>query len=290
MVQSLMGWVERQQGGIYLAVTLLLVLCSRLSIRGSEAATMLILVLGVVFLGLPHGALDTQVGPRTFGGWRHYSQWLFSLVYVSISALYGLIWWWQPTATLISFLILSAWHFSSDWESTRSWVAKLGYGVTVVSLAAVAHREAVGQIFLALGTRQTGLLLEVMAFLGPMAALVGFLGLWQSGSRSQNYIELSTIVVSALVLPPLLYFVAYFCFLHSPRHLFVTARGLGIERWSDLLRSVGPAVAVSVAGGVAAWVLLPAGASEARLLQVVFIGLAVLTLPHMLLTWVSRAD
>jgi beta-carotene 15,15'-dioxygenase len=76
----------------------------------------------------------------------------------------------------------------------------------------------------------------------------------------------------------------YFCLLHSLRHLTGTLGVLPERR--QALHSAAGITALSLAGAALAALLLLAGAGavvDAAMLQVVFIGLAALTVPHMLL-------
>lgn len=291
MVPGLMSIVERYYGIWYAALTLLLVLLVFLGVGVDPRLEMGLLLLGVVVLGLPHGALDTVVARQAFGYRQWYSQTGFSLVYLLVAVAYALLWWWLPLLTLTSFLMLSAWHFGSDWENKAGWWAQLAYGLAVVCLPVVLQRPQVEAVFAALGVPDAGVLLPAMQVIGPVAGAVAILRAIGGGRAwRQDLAEIVTIVGSALVLPPLLYFVTYFCFLHSPRHLLAVARETGISGWSPLLRAAGPAVAVSAGGGLLAWWLLPRASEQAGLLVVVFVGLAALTLPHMALAWLTQRE
>lgn len=86
-----------------------------------------------------------------------------------------------------------------------------------------------------------------------------------------------------IVLDPLLYFTVYFCLLHSPRHLFETARSIGLSSLVSIARAAAPIVIATLVLAAVLWRLLPGASLDAQLLQIVFIGLACLTIPHMLL-------
>jgi hypothetical protein len=82
----------------------------------------------------------------------------------------------------------------------------------------------------------------------------------------------------------------YFCLLHSPRHFLLTAdqfrltplQGLRAA-WSILMANL----AIISLGIIVLAVFTPA--FEPATLQIVFIGLAAVTVPHMLLTAVFRS-
>ncbi|WP_213686115.1 Brp/Blh family beta-carotene 15,15'-dioxygenase [Roseicyclus sp.] len=88
------------------------------------------------------------------------------------------------------------------------------------------------------------------------------------------------IWVAALALPPLLFFIVCFCGLHSVRHFTQTLQSVPKSGQAVLISAV-PSCTVVVIAGIA-WVLLPQ--TDVQLsLQIVFIGLAALTVPDMLL-------
>jgi Brp/Blh family beta-carotene 15,15'-monooxygenase len=90
------------------------------------------------------------------------------------------------------------------------------------------------------------------------------------------------------MLTPLVLFLLYFCGLHSPRHLLHAAEGL--NRKAATATAVGLTV-ITVALAALVVVLGPPGRLDERLLQLTFIALAVLTVPHMVLIeyWAARA-
>ncbi len=197
-----MVWLERHGSALYFVLSSLLILVA-LTVNGIEGFSLMLLVPGVVLLGLPHGAMDTVIAPRALGHWRFYSQTRFTILYLLIAILYALLWWVWPTTTLASFLILSAWHFGSDWEAKASSWACAGYGLAVVCLPAVWHRAEVAQVFTALGAPESGFLLDVMGGVGPVAGAATILrGVMGGRSWRKELAESVMTVASALALPP----------------------------------------------------------------------------------------
>jgi beta-carotene 15,15'-dioxygenase len=88
----------------------------------------------------------------------------------------------------------------------------------------------------------------------------------------------------------LLAFIIYFCATHSPRHVLRTpdvspdgqARpALALALWPTLAVLVSAAALLFLAADVPV---------EARVMQIAFVGLAALTLPHMLIEWARRKE
>lgn len=280
---------ERFYSPLYLAATALFLAAAVCGAHIVQDVLIGVLTLGVVLFGLPHGAIDPLVAKKAMGGHPFYSWQAFSLIYASTALLYGLLWWLCPTAILATFLGMSALHFGTDWDRRGNAWTRLAYGAAVVTLPLLFHCREVAAIYGLLGASGTERFVSVsrvVALIGFPIAMLAALAQWRQ--RKADLLEFGGILASALVLPPLLFFACYFCLLHSPRHLLATARRMDLRSGGELVRTVAPAVAASVAAGAALWGWLPAGPGEERILRVVFIGLAALTLPHMALAALVR--
>jgi hypothetical protein len=81
-------------------------------------------------------------------------------------------------------------------------------------------------------------------------------------------------------------FAFYFCMVHTPRHLFRVWGQLSYQNFSSrtmMTMAAAFTCASWLAGGIALWMIPDAMSADAHLLRVIFIGLAALTVPHMLL-------
>ena len=67
-----------------------------------------LLLLGLVLVGIPHGAMDHMT--EAFSKSKKITL-PFLLKYIGLMAVVYLLWLFSPTAALVSFLIYSAWHF-----------------------------------------------------------------------------------------------------------------------------------------------------------------------------------
>jgi beta-carotene 15,15'-dioxygenase len=71
------------------------------------------LVIGIIFLGLPHGALDHLVPLRMGFTWgrKPLGLGLYLLAYLGIAALYFGLWLWQPLVAFVGFLVATIFHW-----------------------------------------------------------------------------------------------------------------------------------------------------------------------------------
>ena len=286
----MIGWAERNDGYIFLALTAILLACYGLGWAPGQEAVLAALAVGVALLGLPHGSLDLLVGQRLMRTRALPATLLFAAIYLAIAAAYGLVWWWCASIGLASFLLISAVHFGSDWDDRAPWMTRLAYGLAVVTLPAVRHGADVAGIYTSLGVGGTvaGQFVGLSRIASIAALLVAF-GEASFSPRRRDLAEFAGIVAAALLLPPLVYFGLYFCWLHSPRHLLHTARALDLQTSAGILRNV---AAGTLAPLALAFLLFRHRRSipvTDELTQLIFIGLAALTVPHMSLRWLEDA-
>ncbi len=271
-------------GRIFIVVTGLLALAALTGRQLSASAAMVVLVMGVVLLGLPHGSLDPMVARQVFAGRRAHITTVFYAAYLALVVGYWLIWNLYPTAGLSFFLVIAAFHFGSDWEPRSILFTRCAYGLAIVTLPTLRFPAEIAAIYAMLGTEHASILVMLSRVLAPCAVVIAAVGTSpRFRERSSDLLELLAIVSGALLLEPLVYFTCYFALLHSPLHLLETAEGLGMRSLSVVYRTALPVVMATLLLSGFAYYLVPHIGTDARLLRIVFIGLAALTVPHMLL-------
>jgi Brp/Blh family beta-carotene 15,15'-monooxygenase len=266
----------------------------------------------VAALGLPHGAVDHIEGrrllaPRFGRGWHL----VFGAGYVLAALAVVAAWMIWPPALLTAFLLLAIGHFGGEDVASVSLaappprlqgIAEAGLrGAVPVILPVLFQPEATGRLFAALlpGTGPDSVVAALHA-LAPvgwlyLAALGGLSvsALWRG--RTLLAAELAALTGAFWVLPPLMGFVVYFCVWHAPRHsLAVMAEGPQTpfgQALAAFARAAWPLTALTLAAAAVVWAMRWGETSgTAATLQVVFIGLAALTVPHVLLAvWHRRA-
>ena len=98
--------------------------------------------------------------------------------------------------------------------------------------------------------------------------------------------ELAVLAIAFGLLPPLVGFSLYFCGVHTPRHLARVWHAIsedGRGRTKVLTLALVFTLASWIAGGLSLWLVSAAETIDEAILRVVFIGLAALTVPHMIL-------
>ena len=214
-----------------------------------------------------------------------------SLAYIGLAGLVVLSWAIAPVLSFIAFLAISTYHFGrGDATSTifgRGAVESIARGGVVIGGISQFHRTEANDVFVTIvGSDTTGvwIFLDLVAILA-VACFVEALLFKQRKERTAFALELGLLLVVFLLTPPLVGFAMYFCFIHSLRH-FASMRSL-LNATVSKLRITQTTVAFTLltwAFGLLVLVQQSARIGvEPALLKVVFIGLAALTVPHMLL-------
>jgi Brp/Blh family beta-carotene 15,15'-monooxygenase len=281
---------ERWYGRVFMATTALLLCAALLGYRLSPSATLAVLVAGVILLGLPHGALDPRVARKAFAGKRGYSTAFFYVAYLALVLGYWVLWNRLPTLGLSSFLLIAAFHFGSDWEGRGNYFTRCAYGCAIVTLPSLRFPTEVASIYAMLGTGHALGLVALSKVLAPLAVGIALIGAVLHFQQHRNdFFEFLAITAGAMLLHPLVFFTCYFTLLHSPKHLLETAEGLGMTRLRSIYVATLPVLLGTLLLGAIAYRMLPHIGTNARLLRIVFIGLAALTVPHMLLDTLAGA-
>lgn len=259
-------------------------------------------IAAILLLGVPHGGLDGVIARRA--GWP--PSWVGRMVFFftySLVAIFVLLLWLKwPAVTLALFLAISAFHFGrSDvahsviypgLNRSRRFVAIAAHGGLVPIAIASLQSALVEPIFSILVGDSGALVLMALInqmFIPWLALLVLYVGQTLSrGLSSKPLLALLALTVFAAIMPPLVTFAIYFCVWHSSGH--ISRIWQSITERSQHKSALREAVLYTVMAWVAMVIffVLVNGALSEELMRLTFIGLAALTVPHMLL--VDLAD
>ena len=256
-----------------------------------------IAIAGVLIAGVPHGGFDGAVARRS--GWPLLEQgWiLFHASYLLLAVLVAIAWLSAPGIVLTLFLLISAIHFgASDIRAVdRPWQWHCILPLTAHSgLVCIAipglHPDLVLPLFNILvgETAALSILKGISYLIIPWLLVVTIYLIYACFVKhwKRSAFLLAVLLVGCFWLDPLVSFAIYFCFIHSPQHSLRIWRGL-IP--SDRKRCFIEAAAYTLAAWIMALLLMallnrPGGPDfDSLLIQLTFVGLASLTVPHMIL-------
>lgn len=305
----LVHWLERHTRAA-IGVTAAMAVVAAVTGGVGMATQLIVLAVLVAVLGLPHGAVDHWQGrallaPRLGALWGP----VFGIGYSVAALLVILAWTAWPPLLLIGFLVLAALHFGSEDVAARAAVhhrrrlsrlADIGLrGALPVLLPLTFHPAETASLFAALLPSTTATTVADAAswvtVTSPLylAALAGLIGIAMARGDALVGDELAVLTTAFAALPPLLAFALYFCLWHAPRHSLLVIADAGDSSLaagvSRFIRGAVPLTGLTIAAGAIAWLALRDTATSAEAtLQVVFIGLAALTVPHVLLPLIGR--
>lgn len=279
------------------------------------------LAVGMVVLGVAHGACDQFVVPAshpggTASGWRYWLRFLAG--YLGLAAAVGLLWWRWPAATVGGFLLLTVWHWGSA-DAPAGPLVPVGWWL--------AHSLLRGLLLFAVPAwrwpaETAGIVNGLLRFtgtgtMGPSAFAAGATGLavivavghavlWIRYATQQQWrlllADLGEVLILAVLfvaLPPKLSVGVYFVFWHSLQHVLRLTGWLGyagqaqrpgasrvdlLAQLAFFLRRAAPLLLVSCVALLVLGRLLAARLpDETAWFSLALVVASIVTLPHALL-------
>lgn len=256
------------------------------SVARFESQVELIVVASlIVLLGIPHGALDTIFARQlykiqTLGGWLR-----FALIYLLLSASVVGFFMLSPSGFLIGFLLISMLHFSGDPTAGTPWMARALYGGAIIVLPTLLYAGEITRLFaLLVGIDSASLVTPFLRLLAWPWLIIFVLAAIQRLTKDWlTALEMGAVALLAVLAPPLISFTVFFCAMHSARHILRTINYSGNSSLGLILGAMSlPMLGVLLASATA-WHFLDGMPINGAIIQLVFVGLAALTVPHMAL-------
>ena len=260
----------------------------------------------ILIIGISHGSLDNIKGRKLLKIFGFKSEYIFYIIYLTISSLIILLWIIFPNTVLLIFLIVACYHFGK--EDTVFFVEKEIFfkeilyffkGSSVIIAPLFFHREETNEIFRTLNFNIfensffSDVFLVIILFLSFISSFI------LSHKKDINFkILLMTDVLSILIinffLSPILAFTLYFCFLHSIRHSITLIFELDKSLKKGFRKFIKKAIPLTLITGfafiVAIYLLNNFYELNEAIYKVIFIGLASLTFPHILLEYLIEKN
>lgn len=264
---------------------------------------LIVLFITLFTLGIPHGALDFYIDKKInhATGLKH--KYVFLFKYILNMIAYALVWYFLPTIAIIIFIGLTAFHFGEiDWlGKSYTGVHKLVYSVLGLSwilflLSKNIHTAIDVFVLLGQSEMQAAEYIKIAEVIYPIsqAALVILHVILFFSSRyffSDNkqfffaVMQIGCLTILNLLLPLWLCFSFYFGLWHSILSFDKIRQEFGMQNnikgWGALLSKAVPYAVVAWSGIVlfVYWSLERWSIKES--LPLLFIGIAVLALPHL---------
>ena len=250
-------------------------------------------------IGVSHGALDHEKGKKIIKLFKSKKIELFYLAYVSLSLIIILLWGIAPIITLIIFLIVASYHFGKE----DSVFGKIKYnhfsnilfffkGSIIVLAPLYFSQEETFEIFKILNVNIKTINQDFLLALILLSLFSNFL---LKKNILIHSIDTLSIIIINWAFSPLVAFTIYFCFLHSIRHSFSLIYEINknnFKKGSNLF--IKKALPLTMLTGliflISLYVLNNYFLLNSAILKVIFIGLASLTFPHILLEYLLEKN
>ena len=246
---------------------------------------LMFLALLIVIFGMPHGALDTLFAKKLFdlSQLKKWPKFVFNYLIISVAVIS--FWLLAPTLFLLCFLVISIAHFADDLVAGTPKLSRIMYGGIIIFLPALLHASELARLYAYLVDIEHAKRIATASHYIAFLWLAGLLLMMVQLSRTNivSCLETSGIIVLAIFTPPLLAFTVYFCAMHSLRHLLRSINFLTHTSKITIFAALTIPTLIVFVVMVIVWVNITPLLLDANLIKLVFVTLAALTVPHMML-------
>jgi Brp/Blh family beta-carotene 15,15'-monooxygenase len=269
-------------------------------------STILCLLL-ILIIGVSHGSLDHIKGKKLLKLFNFKSTYIFYIAYILISVAVIATWMLFPSITLFLFLMIASYHFGK--EDTQFLINDKSYftqmlfffkGFLIILAPLYFHFQETIAIFklllidnemfyLSLNFIETNKIIQIGIICSTLSSIFLFFKNFEI-KKFVIFLDYFSILVLNHYLSPLVAFTIYFCFLHSIRHSITLAIELDPNSITNGFRLfIKKALPLTILTGVFSFIALYLLSNsydlDSAILKLIFIGLASLTFPHILLEY-----
>ncbi len=248
----------------------------------------------LIWPGLAHGSLDIDSAKRKKLIKNRNQLLIFLLIYISIPVTFFLLWVAYSNLSFLIFMFLSAIHFGiSDQSNSKNpkifkYLEIFIRGFLVICIPLEFHPQETKLIFNFLLAEQSFIQIleqynDIFLFLIILSSII-LLGYCLLKNKNIIIFEILLIFFCFSFFKPLVSFFIYFCFLHSTRHLINEKQQLKINTKTLVLKTIPMTIICLIPLFIA--VIFPNLFFETlnfSYINYIFIGLACLTISHILL-------
>ena len=261
----------------------------------------------ILIIGVSHGSLDHIKGKKLLRLFNLKSTYIFYVTYILISAIVILAWILLPSITLIIFLMIASYHFGKEDTqfliNEKSYFTQILYffkGFLIILAPLYFHFQETIAIFKllliddeifysSLNFIETNNIIQIGIFFSTLSSIFLFLKNFEI-KKFVVFLDYFSILILNYYLSPLIAFTVYFCFLHSIRHSIFLAIELDpnsiVNGFKLFLKKALPlTILTAIFCFIALYLMNNSYNLDSAILKIIFIGLASLTFPHILLEY-----
>jgi len=266
----------------------------------------------ILSIGISHGALDNQKGKKLNQLYNIKKFYFFYIIYSLVGSSVIIFWLFFPTVSLVLFLIVASYHFGKEDteflvnnKNISNLILYFLKGSLIIIAPLMFHFVETINIFKLLLIQSEKFYL-FLSFIEDNNILLYALSI----SLLSNiyyflkdfkiisiliFLDFFSIIALNYFLTPLIAFTLYFCFLHSFRHSIsliteLNKNSLKSGTISFIKKAMPLTVLTAILYVVSLYFLSNYYQLNDAILKVIFIGLASLTFPHILLGYLLEKN
>ena len=265
----------------------------------------------IISIGISHGSLDNIKGKKLLNFYKIKNMTIFYFFYILIALIVVLLWMIIPTISLILFLFIASYHFGkedTEFLVTKSKINLLLYffkGFLIIIAPLTFHFVETINIFKLLLV-DNEVFYNFLAFIENnnllsiifLICMLSYIYFFSRKFKIVNFLlffDFFSIIILNYFLSPLIAFTIYFCFLHSFRHSISLAIELDNSNFKNgCIKFFNKAMPLTILTAILYLITLYILANffeiNDAILKVIFIGLASLTFPHILLEYIIEKN
>ena len=255
----------------------------------------------ILSLGISHGALDHIKGKKLLKLLNYKSTSTFYILYILVGLSVILLWLLFSKILLLVFLIVASYHFGKEdtdfifyKNNLKNDLLYFFKGSLVITAPLIFHKNQTIEIFKSLNFNISDFFIIESEFL-YLLLIASFLSSIyltfkkELDLKSILIMDWFSILILNFFLNPILAFTIYFCFLHSIRHSLSLILELDNNIFRGLKSFIKKAIPLTLITAIMYLISLYYINNyyelDEAVYKVIFIGLASLTFPHILLEY-----
>ena len=267
----------------------------------------LICLLLILVIGVSHGSLDHVKGKKLFKIFNIKGFSIFYFSYIAMAILVIIVWILIPTTSLLIFLIVASFHFGKEDTqfliNENSCLNRLLYffkGLLIIMAPMFFHFDETVAIFKfllidneifysSLEFIETNKIILIGVILSTLSSIFLFLDKFEV-KKFTIFLDYFSVLIINYYFSPLIAFTIYFCFLHSIRHSISLVCQIDNTNFKNGLKifikkALPLTILTAIFCLIGLYLLNNSYDLDNSILKIVFIGLASLTFPHILLEY-----
>jgi beta-carotene 15,15'-dioxygenase len=263
----------------------------------------------IATIGVSHGAYDGKKGEILFNDKFKNSKFIFYFIYIALVFLVFIFWYLNPLISLIIFLLISSLHFGKEdleiyLDKKYKHLPLLFFlkGSLIILLPLFFNFEKTNLIFntilfsnnyLLLSNNHVKFILAINLLMQVLFYLyIYFIKKLNRSDFFSIIFEIFLIIVIFYLFTPIVAFTLYFCFMHSVKNILLISDELNSNLFRGfqifVKRSLFLTLITFFILLISLFFLIKFDLLENLIEKIIFIALASLTLPHIILHYIAE--